>query len=171
MSHEGNTQVKEASAEAWQEAIGATTTVTTEVLDGLISDLGDKRKAYDQAKAASTEMYKVMDEAERKVIEAMNQAGKRKYFVDGVGTVYFSEKLVVPTPKTIEQKTIFFAWIKNMYGETFLLDKQSVNHQTLQKIYNDAYDEATVKGGGAEFSVPGLEEPTAQVTLNFRKEK
>jgi hypothetical protein len=154
----------------WAEA-AANQAITTEMLDQLVTDMRQKREDYESAKEFSTTKYKVFAEAEGKLIEAMNQAGKKKYVVDGVGTVFFVEKLVVPTPKTIEDKMAFFDFIKQNYGENFLNDKLSVHHQVLQKIYNEAHKEAIDKGVGAEFTVPGLEAPTKMVNLNFRKEK
>lgn len=156
--------------EQWLEA-SANQAVTTEMLDRLVTEVRKSREAYDAAKDNASELYKVYAEAEGHLIEAMNQAGKRKYVVEGVGTVFFVEKLVVPTPKTIEDKQKFFDFIKQNYGDTFLMEKLSVHHQVLQKIYNEAHKEAIDKGVGAEFTVPGLETPTLMVNLNFRKEK
>lgn len=154
----------------WLEA-GANQAITTEMMDQLVKDMREKREAYDAAKEEATQKYKVFAEAEGKLIEAMTQAGKRKYVVDGVGTVFFVEKLVVPTPKTNENKLLFFDFIKQEYGQDFLNEKLSVHHQVLQKIYNEAFKEAKDRGEGDTFTVPGLEAPTQMISLNFRKEK
>lgn len=154
---------------AWLEK-EADKTITTEALDGMVKEMKKAREIYESAKAKSTELYKEFESMEGKVIEALTKAGKRKYHVDGIGLCYFIEKLVVTTPKTLEDKRKFFDWLKSTFGETFLLDKQGVNHQSLQKIYNDAYSEAVDRGVGDGFTVPGLASPTAQITLGFRKE-
>lgn len=158
------------SQEQWLEA-SATGQITVEQLDALMREMHEKRAAYDAAKEASTALYKVFDDAERRLITALTQAGKRKYFAEGIGTVYFSEKLVVPTPKTIEQKVLLFDYIRKEFGDKYLLEKQSIHHQTLQSLYNESFKEAVENGKGEGFHIPGLEQPTAQISLNFRKDK
>lgn len=158
------------SQDTWAEA-NANPSITTEVLDGMITEMKKARDIYESAKTVSTNLYKEFETLEGKVIEALTQAGKRKYHVDGIGLCYFIEKLVVTTPKTIESKKLFFDYLQKQYGDTFLLDKQGINHQTLQKIYNDCYKEAVEAGVGEQFQIPGLDQPTAQISLGFRKEK
>lgn len=158
------------SQDQWMDAAAKGTTVTTEQLDGMVNDMRAKREVYEAAKEKASELYKTFDEAERLLIAALQSAGKRKYHVDGVGLVFFVEKLVVPTPKTVEQKDLFFAWIEKEYGVTYLKEKLSVHHQVLQSLYNNAFKEAQEKGDAENFQVPGLEQPTTQISLNFRKE-
>ncbi len=158
------------SQESWAEA-SANPSITTEILDQMITEMTKARAVYESAKAVATERYKEFETLEGKVIEALTQAGKRKYHVDGIGLCYFIEKLVVTTPKTVESKKNFFDYLRKQYGDIFLLDKQGINHQSLQKIYNDCYKEAVERGEGAEFQIPGLEQPTTQISLGFRKER
>lgn len=156
--------------EQWAETAAQGTTITTEDLDRLVTNYRVKREVYEAMSAEKTKAYNELDEAEGALKEAMTGAGKRKYHVDGVGLVFFVEKFVVPTPKNLDQKRKFFDYINQTYGETFLMDKLSIHHQVLQKLYNDAFEEAKEQGKGAEFHIPGLEQPTSQVSLNFRKE-
>ena len=56
------------------------------------------------------------------------------------------------------------------------MDKTSINHQTLQTFYNNAFKEylEECKEKGEEpgvFHIPGLEAPTNLRTLNMRKER
>lgn len=153
----------------WLEA-EADKTITTEELDQIVTRYRDARKVYESAKAKATELQKEQETLKGKVVEALTKVGKRKYFVDGIGLCYFIEKLVVTTPKTLEDKRKFFDWLKATFGDIFLLDKQSINHQSLQKIYNDAYNAEVEQGRGDQFTVPGLSAPTAEISLGFRKE-
>lgn len=155
--------------EAWAQVEAKP--ISTQELDQMIIDMQKAWGLYEAAKAQSTELLKTYEKLEGSVIETLKGAGKRKYHVDGLGLAYFMEKLVVTTPKTLEDKKAFFAWLHSKYGDHFLLDKQSINHQSLQKIYNDSYQEAVEEGLGAEFSIPGLAAPTARISLGFRKEK
>lgn len=163
-------QEQSLNPDAWAQA-QSNPAITTEVLDKLVKEMKEARSLYEVAKARSTDLYKEFEAMEGKVVEALTQAGKRKYFVEDIGTVFFIEKLVVATPKTLEDKQKLFCFLRERHGETFLLDKQSINHQSLQKIYNDAYNEAVEAGVGAEFVVPGLLPPTANISLGFRKER
>lgn len=154
---------------AWTEKTA--TSISVEDLDQLVKEMRKKRDIYEAAKAKSTELYKEYEQLEGAVVEALRQAGKKRYHVDGLGTATVVEKLVVTTPKTLEDKRKFFEWIKAKFGDTVLLDKQGINHQSLQKLYNDAYDEAVERGEGHLFSVPGLQPPTNYPELRFTKEK
>lgn len=154
---------------AWLAA-NADKTITTEKLDEMVKEMRAKRDVYESHKAKATELYKEFELSEGALLEALNKAGKRKYHVEGCGLVYLIEKLVVTTPKTLEAKQKFFGYLRETLGDTFLLDKQSINHQTLQKIYNDAYKEAQEAGCADTFSIPGLDAPTAQVNIGFRRE-
>lgn len=153
--------------EAWAKAEAKS--ISTEDLDNLVLDMKRKREIYDIAKAKSTELFKEVDAAEDALLEALRQAGKKKYHVDDIGTASVVEKLTFRVPATLEDKVKFFKWLEERYGHTFLLDKQSVNSQSLQKICNDAFTEEVEQGRGAEFKVPGLQDPTPNYSLSFRK--
>jgi hypothetical protein len=157
------------STEAWMEA-SASGAVTIDQLDSMVRDYHQKRAAYDLAKGLSDAAYKEAEESKRKVLEAMQQTGKQKYHVDGVGLCFIKNELVVPTPKTTQAKQTFFDWIKHEYGEAFLLEKLAIHHATLQKLYNESYKEAVEKGQGDTFQIPGLEQPTSYQSLSFRKD-
>lgn len=145
--------------------------VTTQMLDELVAKMQAARETYEKSKRETSDLYNEYAGAESKLVEAMQLAGKTKYVVEGVGTVYFVTKLVVPTPKTIEQKKQFFEYLKDRHGEVYFYDKCGINHQTLQGVYNSDYKEACETGKGEMFQIPGIDTPTSQVSLNFRKER
>ena len=127
------------TAQEWATLQGTGTGVTTQMLDTLVEDMQKKRAVYEESKKGTSALYNEYAEAEGKLVEAMQLAGKTKYVVEGIGTVYFVNKLVVPTPKTVEQKKLLFAYMRDKHGETYFYDKVSVNHQTLQGVYNSDY--------------------------------
>jgi len=166
----------EPNLEVWQEEASKNCGITTEFLDNLITAYQLKYTQYEEQKAVATHLYKEAEELEGKIVEALEAAGKSKYVVEGIGTVYFINKLVVPTPKTIEQKRLLFDYIKNKHGDIFFMDKVSVNHATLQKLYNEDFKEhlehAEKQGTTPEtFHIPGLDAPTNMRSLGMRKEK
>ncbi len=159
--------------DAWQAEQGKASGITTEQLDSLAQKYQDLYDEYEKLKAESSNAYKLAEEAEGKLVEALEQAGKSKYIVEGLGTFYFIDKMVVKTPKTNEDKKRLFNWIKRKRGGEYLMTITSINHQTLQSLYK-AEQEAAVQENpekAASFHLPGLEAPTSMRSLGFRKAK
>lgn len=155
----------------WLEEGAKGTKVTTEDLDNYAKAYMDKYREYENAKAISTALYKEAEELEGKLVEAMEQAGKRKYFVEGLGTFSFRDKMSVQTPKTAADKTLLFNYIREHYGNAFLTDKLSIASATLNKLYNEAVEEYNATQNPEPFAMPGLNAPTNMRSLAFTKEK
>jgi hypothetical protein len=156
---------------AWDEIESQNSSVTTEQLDLLVKEYREARTKYEENQAVGTKLYKEFQEKEGKLVEAMSQAKKQKYYVEGIGMVSFRNTRSVQTPKTIEAKKAFFNWIRAEFGDTVLMDKLSIHSATINKIYNDAVTEAEEKGVDTSlFSIPGLSEPTVTTNLVFKKE-
>jgi hypothetical protein len=151
----------------WLEA-GRDTTITVDDLDTVMAEWREAEDEYHAQKKISDEKYKLAAEAEKRALELMQRAGKTKYVVEGLGTCYQINKNSVTTPKTIEAKKLFFKYLHETHGEIFYWDKVSINSQTLNKLYNDEFEEASSQGN-AEFSMPGIDAPTAVISLGFRK--
>jgi len=153
--------------ETWSKA--QSVPVSTTQLDQLVSEYRILREEYEKVKRISGDKYAKYVDKEKELLELMQSAGKTKYFVEGLGTIYQINKLSVTTPKTLADKKSLFDYVRSQHGETFLMDKLSINHQTLNKLYNTDFEAATESGKGEMFSIPGLEQPTSQVSLGFRK--
>jgi hypothetical protein len=160
------------SLNEWNEAKAETSQVTTQQLDELAKAYQKKYEEYEQASAVSKELYKAAEELEGKLVEALNQAGKNKYHVEGIGTFSFMNKMSVQTPKTIEDKKALLSYIKETHGETFYWDKISVNSQSLNKLYNEDLASAQERGiDPSLFHIPGLKQPTVMQSLRLTKER
>lgn len=162
------------SLEEWQELENEATgqSVTTEQLDQVVAEFREIEEEYQEIDAKKKEAYKRREEAKQKVLDTMQKAGKSKYYVEGLGTVYEINKYLVQTPKTLEDKEKFFAYLKENYGDTFLMDKLGVHSATLNKIYNEALNEAKENGEDiSTFHIPGLDSPNVYTNIGFRKEK
>lgn len=155
----------------WAQTAAQGAKVTLEEVEELLTKYRAMREEIARFREEKTAKEKEFSDLEGKVIEAMQATGKSKVYVEGMGTAYFIDKLVVPTPKTNADKKAFFAWLEAEYGAEFLTEKLSVNHQTLQSLYNAAFEEFTEKKKDGIFSIPGLQEPTSLRSLGFRKEK
>ena len=156
--------------DSWDEAI-SDGSVSTEELDEAIKAFKEQDAKYQEAAKAKTNEYNLLEEEKKKVLELFEKSGKSKYFVEGLGTAYRISKYQVTTPKTIEDKQKFFDYLKNNYGENFLMDKLGVHSATLNKVYNDALEAAKEEGKDVSlFNIPGIQEPQARISLGFRKE-
>jgi hypothetical protein len=142
--------------------------VSTAELDALASEYNKKRLEYEGAKAISNDLHAHMESAKFELIKLLQAAGKTKYEAEGVGKITLVEKLSVTTPKTLEDKAALFGWLKVKFGEDYLA-YLSINHQTLNSLYNQELKE--VAELGAEFNVPGLEPATTNTELRFSKTK
>ena len=121
---------------------------------------------YRSAKMITDEAEKIEAKYKQQILDQMLEAGKVKYFVEGVGTVSLSEKKSIKVPKTNEDKTLFFAYIDDKYGEEFAKSLVTINSRTLNSFYNE---EAAKIEGPEELRMPGIEPPTSYVSLSFRK--
>ena len=100
------------------------------------------------------------------IMAVLDKFGKSKQDT-AKGLVYISEKLSVAHPKEMEQRTLFFDWLKSKgVFETLI----SVNSMTLNKIYKEER-EIAIDAGNTNFSIPGIGEPVLLKTLNFKKGK
>lgn len=160
-------------ANEWMEAASEGSGITTKELDEHAQAYQAAYAEYEKSKAHTSQLYKEAERLEGKMVEAMELAGKTKYQVDGVGTFYFINKMVVTTPKTNSEKKALFDYIKETHGDDFYLATLSVNHQTLQKLYNTDFEAAKEKNpdDAATFHIPGLQPPTNMRSLGLRGEK
>jgi hypothetical protein len=137
--------------------------ISLEQMDSLVAALKQKRDEHTKAKEAATKIYHELEEAEKSVINALKSSGKSKYELEEVGLVYISHKETYTTPKTNEQKTELFNFIKAKHGPDALMSMVSINHQTLNSWAAKEVEADPL------LTIPGLELPTATETLNFRK--
>lgn len=142
--------------------------ISTEQLDDLIREMKRLDDEKDKAKQAHSEASEKYEAARDAVLSALKACGKSKYYVDGLGTAFIASRLSFQTPKEIEQKDAFFNWIASTFGDDTLKGMVTVNSQTLNAFCKREF-EAALERGEADFKIPGINEPTAQETVNFRK--
>lgn len=159
----------------WDQAVSEVSKITTSELDALARAYADARAKYEEAKAVSSKLHAESEEAERLVIEAMAQSGKTKYFVEGVGTLSFVERLSFSTPKTEQDKQAFARFLEARGGKSLFWNSFGINHNTLQAFCKQEYEtwkqNAQTTGGSVTFSIPGIEAPVATQTLRLTKER
>lgn len=131
-------------------------------MDQLVQDLRAKREKHKVAKEVAAAIYTELEAAENMVIGALKSSGKSKYEAEGVGLVYISHKTSYTTPKSNEEKQALFDYIKAKNGPAALMSLVSINHATLNSWANKETEDNPL------LEIPGLQQPTATETLNFR---
>ena len=141
--------------------------LTTHEIDDLIKSMRDKREKYEEAKKVSSDLYKEYKEEEHRVLQALKNAEKSKYHVDGVGTVSVVARETVKVPKDLDDKRKLFQWIKEKYGDDALDSYLTIHSQSLNSFYKKELENSEQP---ELFSIPGLGEPTVTEETRFRKE-
>lgn len=140
--------------------------VTTRELDELVVSYKQAKQDYDLAHVISVGKYNFLEELKETLIALLTMAGKNSYTVDGVALVSVITKSQVTTPKTNEEKELFFGWLEWKYGRDAMIAYQSINHQSLNSLYNKELETALAKG--EDFTVPGIGLPMIVRTLSVR---
>lgn len=143
--------------------------ISTKELDELCVKMQKEWADYEEAKKKSNELHAAYEETERKVLETLRQAGKKKYFVEGLGTISIRTKFQVKVPSSLEAKEKFFKYL-SAKGKAVYFKLLTINSQTLNSYYNAELKAAQETGAG-NFSIPGIDEPTHRDTIAFTKER
>lgn len=145
----------------------AASSVTLSELDGMIQQLFSKRKEYEELDKILSEKNAEVDALKQKVLSILEALNKTSYKVDGIGSVYTSQKLQVSMPKDAEKAE---ALRKRFYAEG-MESYLTVNHQSLNSIYKGLVEDAQAKGQSISEVLPELGEPQVYVTIGMRKGK
>lgn len=137
--------------------------VTTEQLDLAVARVKECRKLYEEKKKIATEHHDQVEEAEQDLVNLLKAAGKSKYEAEGVGLAYITNKEIYRVPADVAAKTSLFNYIKEKHGPEVLMSMVGINHQTLNSWARKELEADPL------LQIPGLEEPTNQESLNFRK--
>lgn len=151
--------------ELW-DSIGASD-ISVEQLDDAARAYAKAREDYEQKKSISNEAFHHQNELKNRLISMLKAANKKRYSVDGVGNLTVVEKLKVRAPQSIEDKQAFYDWVESTYGAEARLLYSSINHNTLNSMYNQIAEEAAAKG--QDFHIPGVSEPESETNLQLRK--
>lgn len=143
--------------------------ITTEMMDESVKEMARLKAEYEGLKKQSDAQYHKYQEARAQCISLLNQAGKKKYHVDDVGTINITEKLKVKTPSSPESKDELFTWLESKFGKEGLLSYIGINYQTLNSLYNTEFEEAKLEGTADNFQIPGVGNPEHEYGLSFRK--
>lgn len=139
--------------------------IPTTAFDTLVSRMLTEWDVYEAKLDEAKALKAVYDETEIELMDLLKRAKKTKYQAEGLGTVGITNKYMVKTPKSIEDKQSLFDWIKGKFGYESMMGLTTINSQTLNAFVNE------IKEKEPTIEIPGLEAPTHRETLSFRAEK
>lgn len=152
----------------WEE-LSTDDTITTEELDSLVEAMSEAKADYEAKKKISTEAHADYQIKRAYLIAKLQAANKKKYDVEGVGSVTVTESLKVKTPKDFDDKQKLFDWIEGEMGQEGILSYLGINYNTLNSLYNERFAQAKEEGTGADFNIPGINSPETEYGLRFKK--
>lgn len=156
------------TADEFMEASGAKTLDMSQ-MDALVRKSQEEYAAYEAQKKIASELLKKYEETEAAIMSALRDAGKTKYHVDGVGTIYIITKSTVTVPGNPESKKKFFQYLRGK-GEDVLWSLVTVNSQTLNSWFRK--EEELAEGRGeVGFQIPGINGKQIRETVGFRAAK
>lgn len=145
--------------------------LTLEDLEAMCQRIADQRDevariAQEKNKAAAT-----LESLESRFLEVLVALDRKNFQSAKHGMFYITGKSSVKTPKTDEEKTAFFNYLREKGGEALVLKYMTVNSQSLNAFYKEEFDLAKERGEAMDFTIPGVGEPTIVPSLGIRKAK
>lgn len=136
--------------------------ISTQDMDDAIKKLQELDEDYERKKKISSEAHERYENQRVMVLEMLKKTGKKKYHVDGVGTVSMAIKLQVSAPKDPASKKEMLEYFKSL-GDELFNSYVSINHQTLNSYVKQQVE---IEPG---FVMPGVGSLTETPELRFKK--
>jgi len=141
--------------------------ITLAAFEKLCREMLEMKFALDDRQQAIDREKEKLMELQEKIIGHMTEYGKTKHHIEGLGTIRIDEKESVQTPKTMEDKQKFFAWLD---ARGMLWEVININSMTLNKIYNEESEKA-LQQGILDFRIDGIGAPKAYKKIGINKER
>ena len=137
--------------------------ISVSEMTAAIQELKDAKEEYQDAKAISDGKHEVFKAKQAIVIAMCQEANITEFIAEGVAKIKVKAEPYVPTPKTPEQRTIFFDFLAKHFGPEAPMAYATVNANTLNSLYRQLLAE------GVE--IPGLDQPTTRTKLSLTKSR
>lgn len=140
----------------WGMPVDAPKEISLEFMDQQVKELYKLQQIKDALSDQLSEASTKLEAQKNKVLNLLEVSKKEKYLVDGIGAVSIKEELSFQTPKSNAEKQAFFSWIKENYGDQFLMSKVNFNSIALNSFLKKER-ELELEKGNTIFNVPGIE--------------
>lgn len=152
------------------EAQADPSSVSVEELEAKLKNYDEVRAQIDDINATLKEHNQKKADLEVQILDMFEKLGKSKYYLDGVGTISTRTAYSVRVPKDMESKKKLFEYIHNKYGPEAYWDYATVNSAKLNSFAKEELALAE-ESGDTSFNLPGVEAPTARISLSLRRDK
>jgi hypothetical protein len=149
----------------WDEP---TKQISIETLKAMVKEMRELYETYREAKELASAAHEDYKRKETQVITTLESSGLKNFNIPGLGTASLRKTYKVTCPKTLEEKRALYSYIEEVHGKDFLDSFSSINSKSLNKFFNDEAKAAEEEG--IKLKIPGLEEPTEYVSINWRGE-
>ena len=150
------------SVENWTQETASE--VSIEELDRLTQEYVEARADYDEKKTISNAASNEMKEKMRKLCNALERAGKKSWDTE-LGKVTSVAKFQFTTPKSVDDKQRFAKYLQDRYGKDMFWSLFSVNSMSLNSFLKEELK------NNPEEQFPGIDDPTAIESIQFRRKK
>lgn len=140
--------------------------ITVTELENAIEECFLLKHAHDVKKEEASLAWEAYEEKQNRVRGMLEALGKTSYKAKA-GSFSFTLTDSYKTPKTLEQKEAFFAYLKekNIFDEMITVNSRSLNSYAAKEI------EAEYDKGNFGFTIPGLEKGEPAYRCSLRKNK
>lgn len=139
--------------------------VTVSELDNLCKEIFEQKSKIKEVEDILSTENKKLAELQANATSYLNELDRENYKSD-YGTIYVQNVWSWTLPKTEEDKTKFFGYLK----DKGLFDKYAtVNHAAYNAYLKEEFAAAKEDGRGMDFSIPGVPEPTLFKKLGSRR--
>jgi hypothetical protein len=150
----------------WDEVNEESSTVSVADLDFAVREYKALRDVYDEKKKESNIAHEQMEASKATLMTLLSQAGKERYYVEDVGTVSVSKRMVVRMPRDLENKAKLIDYLRQKGID---LEFLTVNHNSLNSWYNE--EARALAARGLDPVVPGITEVESMEVLSVRKNR
>lgn len=141
--------------------------VTVAEFEALCASLYEQREACDKAKDALEVENSKKSALEMKVKQYLDSM-ERKNYKSKLGTISIVKEVSYALPKTDEDRTAFFNYLKEKEVFDELI---SVNHKTYNSYIKEQREMAETEGRVLDFKIPGVGEPSVFEKIRVLKGK
>ncbi len=143
--------------------------VTTEELDEAVRLIRKCTEDYEAKSAIAKDAHFQLEHAKKTLTDLLVKAGKSKYDAEGIGKVAMVNRLSVKFPKDLNDRKSLMEWLRGKMGDEGVLTYFTINSQTLNSLYKEQFEHAKLHGDAATLTIPGLDEPTAALSVRFNR--
>ena len=138
--------------------------ITITQLDGFQAEILEAKLRYENLKKASGEAFGEMKSMQTKMIAILGELDRT-----GHKSKHGSVSFYYPERYKIENKEVFFKFLKDSFEPTAVLNMLTVNSQTLNSWAKSYVEEAEDSDGLGEVAIPGVASSTGDPIMSMRK--